>query len=275
MAAAGFDGVPDHHGPGGAGLATKPRQMAWPIRPAIRDSALARPLASPKCYTITSRQSAEHTDDHHHHHHHPPGHAHPPAAIAPSILRLSVLERLAVAAVLIALIWAGGDLGDALMTLHVPTPQLQFRDLTLGYDRHPAVHHLDGAVDAGRADGGGRAERRRQVDPVQGHRRRDQAARRPHRSRRPVARATSPICRRRPRSTARFPINVYDMVAMGLWRTHRRLFGGIAQGRSHENSRRRSPRSASPASSAAPSARCRADRCSACCSRGCCCRTRG
>jgi zinc/manganese transport system ATP-binding protein len=27
--------------------------------------------------------------------------------------------------------------------------QLQFRDVTLGYDRHPAVHHLDGAVAAG------------------------------------------------------------------------------------------------------------------------------
>ena len=29
------------------------------------------------------------------------------------------------------------------------TAQLQFRNLTLGYDRHPAVHHLDGAVEAG------------------------------------------------------------------------------------------------------------------------------
>src|SRR5437016_6989052 len=26
--------------------------------------------------------------------------------------------------------------------------QLQFRDVTLGYDRHPAVHHLDGEVAA-------------------------------------------------------------------------------------------------------------------------------
>src|SRR5579863_7985631 len=26
---------------------------------------------------------------------------------------------------------------------------LRFRDLTLGYDRHPAVHHLDGAVENG------------------------------------------------------------------------------------------------------------------------------
>ncbi|MDU2924620.1 ATP-binding cassette domain-containing protein, partial [Bradyrhizobium sp.] len=27
--------------------------------------------------------------------------------------------------------------------------QLQFRDLTLGYDRHPAVHHLSGDVAPG------------------------------------------------------------------------------------------------------------------------------
>ena len=30
------------------------------------------------------------------------------------------------------------------------TAQLQFRNLTLGYDRHPAVHHLDGAVQSAR-----------------------------------------------------------------------------------------------------------------------------
>ena len=29
------------------------------------------------------------------------------------------------------------------------TAALTFRDLTLGYDRHPAVHHLDGAVAPG------------------------------------------------------------------------------------------------------------------------------
>jgi len=44
---------------------------------------------------------------HHHdaHHHHHPGHVHPPAAVHVSILRLSALERLALAAGLIALIW--------------------------------------------------------------------------------------------------------------------------------------------------------------------------
>ena len=46
------------------------------------------------------------TPVHQPHHHHPSGRAHPPAPIAPSILRASVLQRLAIAAVLIALIWA-------------------------------------------------------------------------------------------------------------------------------------------------------------------------
>jgi len=39
------------------------------------------------------------------HHHHPPGEGHPPASIAPSILRMSVVQRLAIAAGLIALLW--------------------------------------------------------------------------------------------------------------------------------------------------------------------------
>jgi hypothetical protein len=41
----------------------------------------------------------------HPHHHHPEGHAHPSAVIAPSLIRLSALERLAAAAVVIALLW--------------------------------------------------------------------------------------------------------------------------------------------------------------------------
>src|SRR3954471_19566447 len=35
--------------------------------------------------------------------------------------------------------------GDAMRT----TAPLRFRDVTLGYDRHPAVHHLDGEVASG------------------------------------------------------------------------------------------------------------------------------
>jgi hypothetical protein len=45
------------------------------------------------------------TDVHPQHHHHPPGQGHPPASIAPSILRMSVFERLALAAVLIVVLW--------------------------------------------------------------------------------------------------------------------------------------------------------------------------
>lgn len=39
-------------------------------------------------------------------HHHHPGHAHPPARIAASILRMAVWQRLGIACVLIAVLWA-------------------------------------------------------------------------------------------------------------------------------------------------------------------------
>jgi hypothetical protein len=39
-------------------------------------------------------------------HHHLPGETHPSPAISPSLLRLSAAQRLAVAGVLIAVIWA-------------------------------------------------------------------------------------------------------------------------------------------------------------------------
>jgi hypothetical protein len=43
--------------------------------------------------------------DHGHHHHRHPGHVHPPAGVAPSILTLSALQRLSVSAGLIVLLW--------------------------------------------------------------------------------------------------------------------------------------------------------------------------
>jgi hypothetical protein len=46
-----------------------------------------------------------HPQHHHHHHHHHSGEGHPPASVSPSILRMSVVERLAIAAALIALLW--------------------------------------------------------------------------------------------------------------------------------------------------------------------------
>jgi len=45
------------------------------------------------------------THVHPHHHHHGPGQGHPPATVSPSMLRMSVAERLAVAATLIVLLW--------------------------------------------------------------------------------------------------------------------------------------------------------------------------
>ncbi len=39
------------------------------------------------------------------HHHHHPGHAHPPATVSPSILRLSAPERLAAVAVVVVVLW--------------------------------------------------------------------------------------------------------------------------------------------------------------------------
>jgi hypothetical protein len=40
------------------------------------------------------------------HHHHHNGAPHPPPGIAPSLLRFSVIQRIAVAGALVALIWA-------------------------------------------------------------------------------------------------------------------------------------------------------------------------
>ena len=66
----------------------------WPTGPA--DHKQGR-LPSSRCDNITF-----HMEPHHHHH---PGQVHPPATVAPSILRLSALERLAAVAVLIAVLW--------------------------------------------------------------------------------------------------------------------------------------------------------------------------
>jgi hypothetical protein len=41
-----------------------------------------------------------------HHHHHPQGHAHPPATVSPSILRMSATERLGAAVAIASLLWA-------------------------------------------------------------------------------------------------------------------------------------------------------------------------
>jgi zinc/manganese transport system ATP-binding protein len=103
---------------------------------------------------------------------------------------------------------------------------LQFQDVTLGYDRHPAVHHLDGTVADGALvavvgpNGAGKSTLFKGI-----------------------AGLLAPLAGRIVRNGTRvrdiaylpqaaeidtsFPINVYDLVAMGLWRS-KGAFGGIA-----------------------------------------------
>jgi zinc/manganese transport system ATP-binding protein len=107
------------------------------------------------------------------------------------------------------------------------TAQLQFRNLTLGYDRHPAVHHLDGAVAPGSLtavvgpNGAGKSTLFKGVvgviKPLAGRIERNGVA--------PQDIAYLPQIAEIDRS---FPISVYDLVAMGLWRS-KGLFGGIGR----------------------------------------------
>jgi zinc/manganese transport system ATP-binding protein len=105
------------------------------------------------------------------------------------------------------------------------TAALRFRNLTLGYDRHPAVHHLDGAVEAGALvavvgpNGAGKSTLFKGIvgllKPLAGRIERGDVS--------PQNIAYLPQAAEIDRT---FPINVYDMVAMGLWR-RTGLFGGI------------------------------------------------
>ena len=105
------------------------------------------------------------------------------------------------------------------------TAQIRFSDLTLGYDRHPAVHHLDGTVERGALmavvgpNGAGKSTLFKGVvgaiKPLAGRIERNGVA--------PQDIAYLPQVAEIDRS---FPINVYDMVSMGLWR-RAGLFGGI------------------------------------------------
>ena len=104
-------------------------------------------------------------------------------------------------------------------------PTLRFHDLTLGYERHPAVHHLDGKVERGALiavvgpNGAGKSTLFKSVagvlQPLAGSIERDGLD-------------THDIAYlpQVPDIDRSFPITVYDMVAMGLWRRHG-PFGGI------------------------------------------------
>src|SRR5215468_2354696 len=105
--------------------------------------------------------------------------------------------------------------------------QLQFSDVTLGYDRHPAVHHLSGELERGAllavigTNGAGKSTLFRGVAGIL----------------KPLAGAIS-LCGLDPRDIAylpqtadidrSFPISVFDFVGTGLWRGIG-LFGGIGE----------------------------------------------
>jgi zinc/manganese transport system ATP-binding protein len=102
---------------------------------------------------------------------------------------------------------------------------LQFKNLTLGYDRHPAVHHLNGIVDDGALiavvgpNGAGKSTLFKgivgMIKPLSGQIDLGTLG--------PRDIAYLPQAAEIDRT---FPISVYDMVAMGLW--HRTgLFVGI------------------------------------------------
>jgi len=102
---------------------------------------------------------------------------------------------------------------------------LRFHDLTLGYERHPAVHHLNGTVKNGAliavvgSNGAGKSTLLKGVagvlQPLAGS----------------IERANLDVhdiayLPQVPDIDRSFPITVYEMVAMGLWR-RRGMFGSI------------------------------------------------
>jgi zinc/manganese transport system ATP-binding protein len=104
---------------------------------------------------------------------------------------------------------------------------LQFRNLTLGYERHPAVHHLTGTVADGTLlavigpNGAGKSTLLKGIVGVL--RPLDGAIERAHPGKEDIA--YLPQIAEIDRT---FPITVYDLVAMGLWR-RAGLFGSISR----------------------------------------------
>jgi zinc/manganese transport system ATP-binding protein len=104
---------------------------------------------------------------------------------------------------------------------------LRFSNLTLGYERHPAVHHLDGEIDRGSLlavvgpNGAGKSTLFKGIvgalRPLAGGIERGGLTVRDI--------AYLPQIADIDRT---FPINVYDMVSMGLWRRSG-LFGGVGR----------------------------------------------
>ncbi|MGB8708484.1 MAG: ATP-binding cassette domain-containing protein, partial [Methyloceanibacter sp.] len=102
------------------------------------------------------------------------------------------------------------------MTQEKP-PAISFHDLTLGYDRHPAVHHITGEVDRGDLlalvgpNGAGKSTLLKgiigQLKPLSGSLSLDGL------KRNDIAYLPQQI-----EIDRSFPITVFDAVSMGLWR---------------------------------------------------------
>jgi zinc/manganese transport system ATP-binding protein len=113
------------------------------------------------------------------------------------------------------------------MTVHVATPQLRFSNLTLGYDRHPAVHHLSGEVPSGALlavvgpNGAGKSTLFKGIV----------GALKPLSGRVDLNGLSGRDVAYLPQAAEidrTFPITVYDLVAMGLWRSTG-IWGGFSR----------------------------------------------
>ncbi len=104
---------------------------------------------------------------------------------------------------------------------------LEFRDVTLGYDRHPAIHHLNGVVEAGTLlavvgpNGAGKSTLFKgiigAIKPIAGRI-----------DLKEIAGQDIAYLPQAADIDRTFPISVYDMVAMGLWKRIG-LFGSVGK----------------------------------------------
>ena len=160
---------------------------------------------------------------------------------------------------------------------------IQFDDVTLGYGRHPAVHHLDGAIKRGSLtavvgpNGAGKSTLLKGIvgalRPLSGRilmPEADSAAN--DRVARPRLRSRFAYLPQVAELDRSFPISVYDLVAMGLWKQSG-LFGGIARADRARIAEAIAARGSHGFRASDHQARSPGGRCSACCLPACCCRT--
>ena len=116
--------------------------------------------------------------------------------------------------------------------MHASMPALiRFENLTLGYERHPAIHHLNADVPAGALvavvgpNGAGKSTLLKglagELRPIGGH------IHLPDLPRGGIA-----YMPQRSEMDHSFPVSVFDMVAMGLWREIG-PFGGLSRAQRH------------------------------------------